>query len=99
MMENLVKVRDVIGMDSVLAGRFTGRALREAVQEIGASTIAVDFCGIEMITQSAADEFIGRLVRNSPELVRKLAFRNCIPDVRSALEWAAQNAFAVREPA
>jgi hypothetical protein len=48
-----------------------------------------------MITQSAADEFIGRIVRQHSSLVERISFANCSREVADMLQWAAEQANSV----
>ena len=87
-----------------ITGRHSGRVIREAVaaamQHRG--TVVVDFSHIEMLTQSAADEFIGRIMREHPEWIQRMRFDHCEPGVQEMIQWAADHADAVyraQEPA
>lgn len=93
-----IKVRDVVQDDSVL-GRYRGGELRRLAVEALAqeSRVRFDFDGIVIITQSAADEFIGRLRRYDEPLLDRISFANCSEDVSHMLQWAADNAFSVSE--
>ena len=80
-----------------ITGRHSGRVMREAVaaavEQRGA--VVVDFSDIEMITQSAADEFIGRIMREHPGWIRRMRFDHCEPGVQEMIQWAADHADAV----
>ena len=93
-----IKVKDIVKDDSVL-GRFLGGELRRLaiVMLQSESRVRFDFEGIVVITQSAADEFIGRLRRYDEPLLDRIAFANCSEDVSYMLQWAADNAFSVSE--
>jgi len=84
--------------DSVL-GRYRGGELRrlavEALQQ--EPRVRFDFDGIVLITQSAADEFVGRLRRYDEPLLDRIALANCCEDVSHMLQWAMDNAFSVSE--
>ena len=78
----------------VVTGRHSGRLLREAVSNAvdNWKTAVVDFSGVEVITQSAADEFVGRIVRERITLLDSVRFSNCSKEVADLLQWAAENA-------
>ena len=86
--------------DGAITGRHSGRILREnALAVLSVQPAAVmDFAGVELITQSAADEFIGRIFRQSPGLVDRIQFAHCSPAVAQMLQWAAEHANSVLEP-
>jgi hypothetical protein len=92
-MKTTIRVSDVLHTGAI-TGRHTGRVLRESV--VAALTrnpiVAVDFAGVDLLTQSAADEFIGRLVRQDADIVARISFSNCTPDVAGMLQWAAEHA-------
>ena len=48
-----------------------------------------------MMTQSAADEFIGRIVRHENALLDRIRFQHCAPAVKEMIQWAADNADSV----
>ena len=92
-MKTTIQVSDVLHTGAI-TGRHSGRVLRESV--VAAldrnPSVAVDFAGVELLTQSAADEFIGRLVRQQAGSVARISFSNCAPDVAGMLQWAAEHA-------
>ena len=93
-----IKIREIVQDDSVL-GRYWGGELRRiAVQELlQEERIRFDFEGILLITQSAADEFIGRLRRYDEPLLDRISFAKCNEDVSHMLQWPMDNAFSVNE--
>ncbi len=93
-----IKVKDIVQDDSVL-GRYRGGELRRfAVEALQTDErVRFDFDGIVLMTQSAADEFVGRLRRYDEPLLDRIAFANCSEDVSHMLQWAADNAFSVSE--
>ena len=74
-------------------GPVSGGVLRKMVAEQG--EVEMDFSGIEMMTQSAADEFIGRIVRHDNALLDLVRFQHCAPAVKEMIQWAADNADSV----
>jgi hypothetical protein len=92
-MKTTIRVSDVLHRGAI-TGRHSGRVIRESVVAALASSpiVAVDFAGVDIITQSAADEFIGRIVRQHPEIMGRISFSNCSPDVAGMLQWAAEHA-------
>lgn len=95
-MSAVIHVQSVVNDTSVM-GRYQGGVLRQqasdAVAEHG--SVEMDFSGIEMITQSAADEFIGRIVRHDEATMDSIRFRHCAPAVQDMIQWAADNADSV----
>ena len=93
-----IEVKGIVQDDSVL-GRYRGGELRrlavEALQQ--EPRVRFDFDGIVLITQSAADEFVGRLRRYDEPLLDRIAFAHCSEDVSHMLQWAMDNAFSVSE--
>jgi hypothetical protein len=96
-----VKTKTIIHVSHLLnegavTGRHSGRLIREAVIHalVTKAKVAVDFAGVEMLTQSAADEFIGRIVRQHAVLVERISFANCSREVAAMLQWAAERADA-----
>ena len=97
-MKTTIQVSEVLHAGAI-TGRHSGRVIREsAVAALIRSSIAVvDFSGVDVITQSAADEFIGRIVRQHPEIIAQISFSNCATDVANMLQWAAEHADAVSQ--
>lgn len=96
MSTTIVNVRSVVSDTSVM-GRYQGGVLRRLAAESIAShgSVMMDFSGIEMITQSAADEFIGRIARHDEAMLDGIHFQHCAPSVREMIQWAADNAESV----
>ncbi len=92
-MKPTIRVSDVLHTGAI-TGRHSGRVIRESVVAALASSpiVAVDFAGVELLTQSAADEFIGRLIRQHADIVSRVSFSNCARDVAGMLQWAAEHA-------
>jgi hypothetical protein len=85
--------------EGAITGRHSGKLLREAVLEADdrSTAIIVDFQGMDLITQSAADEFIGRIIRQHISIMRKISFSNCPSQIAEMLEWSAAHANSVFE--
>jgi hypothetical protein len=83
--------------EGAVTGRHSGRLIREAVvYSLDTNqNVVVDFAGVDMLTQSAADEFIGRIVRQHAALVARISFTNCSREVADMLQWAADQANSV----
>jgi hypothetical protein len=81
-------------LEGAVTGRHSGRLIREAVVQAldTKDNVAVDFAGVDMLAQSAADEFIGRIVRQHFALVARISFTNCSREVADMLQWAAEQA-------
>lgn len=95
-MKAIIQVSKVLH-EGAVTGRHSGRLLRESVVNAShtAGAIQVDFTGVNMITQSAADEFIGRIIRQQAHILERVSFSNCTSDVETMLQWAAEHANAV----
>ena len=95
-MEPVIHVMQ-LAEDTSVAGRYQGGVLRRAVAEALSEhpEVSVDFSGIEMVTQSAADEFVGRIMRHDESMLDRIHFRNCADSVREMIQWAADNADSV----
>jgi hypothetical protein len=83
--------------EGAVTGRHSGRLIREGVVHAldTSDNVVVDFAGVEMLTQSAADEFIGRFIRRHSALVARVSFINCSREVADMLQWAAEQANSV----
>lgn len=65
------------------------RQVEEALREAG--SITIDFGGYEA-TQSFVDELIGSLMlRHGREVVSKLVFENCSPDVKGIIRFVVRD--------
>ena len=93
-----IRIRDIVNDASVL-GRHSGGKIRRAALDALKSEdrLRLDFEGILVITQSAADEFVGRLRRYDEPALDRISFANSGSDVSHMLQWAADNAFSVDE--
>jgi hypothetical protein len=91
-----IKVREIVQDDSVL-GRFrSGELRRLAVEALKQEQrVRFDFDGSLLITQSAADEFVGRLRRYDEPWLDGSVFASCSEDVSHMLHWAMDKAFSV----
>ena len=97
-MKTIIQV-SVVLHNGAITGRHSGRVMRELLVNachLG-EPVQIDFAGVDVITQSAADEFIGRIVRQHPEIIGQISFSNCVTDVANMLQWAAENADAVNQ--
>lgn len=85
--------------EGAVTGRHSGRLIREGVVRAldTNDNVVVDFAGVDMLAQSAADEFIGRIVRQHSALVARISFTNCSREVADMLQWAAEQANSVFE--
>lgn len=94
-MKTIIQVSEVLH-EGAITGRHSGRIIREmAVNACNAGhVVQMDFAGVDVITQSAADEFIGRIVRQHPGIMGRISFSNCSSDVAGMLQWAAEHANA-----
>lgn len=97
-MKTIIQVSKVLH-EGAITGRHSGRIIREVLVQAcqAGGAVQMDFAGVDVITQSAADEFIGRIVRQHPAIIGKISFSNCSTDVASMLQWAAEHAGAVSQ--
>lgn len=94
-MKTTIQVSEVLH-GGAITGRHSGRIIRELsvnACKIG-NGVQLDFAGVDVITQSAADEFIGRIIRQHHGIIGEISFSNCSPDVAAMLQWAAEHASA-----
>ncbi len=72
-MKTIIQVSEVLH-EGAITGRHSGRVIHEMlVHACQTGTAAqVDFAGVDVITQSAADEFIGRIVRQHSEVMGQI---------------------------
>ena len=83
-----------VHLSPLAAGRLAGvRAMavsaRQRAEEILArgQEVVFDFAGIE-VTQSFVDELVGHLIlRNGPDLLDRVAFKNCSSDTQAIIEF------------
>jgi hypothetical protein len=94
--ETIIHVSHLL-QEGAVTGRHSGRLIREGVVHAlnTNENVVVDFAGVEMLTQSAADEFIGRMVRQHSALLARVSFANCSHEVAGMLQWAAEQANSV----
>ena len=97
-MKTIIQVSEVLH-EGAITGRHSGRVMREMLVNAcqAGDTVQMDFAGVDIITQSAADEFIGRIVRQHPAIIAQISFSNCATDVANMLQWAAEHADAVNQ--
>ncbi|MBI2925548.1 MAG: STAS-like domain-containing protein [Verrucomicrobia bacterium] len=92
-MKTTIRVSQVLH-EGAVTGRHGGRVLREQVVAVlaGGACVEMDFSGVDNTTQSAADEFIGRIIRQRPDLTNRISFSNCSREVAGMLQWTAEHA-------
>lgn len=73
--------------EKCISGKATGSFFRNEVQiALAKGPVIVDFEGIEVITQSFADEFLGPiLAHEGQDILRTLKFKNCSEEVQTAI--------------
>lgn len=83
-----------VQLGPLASGRLAGvRAMavstRQRAEEIlaGGQEVVFDFAGIE-VTQSFVDELVGHLIlRDGPDLLDRIIFKNCSSDTRAIIEF------------
>ena len=83
-----VQIREEFGAH--LIGRDVGKRIREQSFSGPPATwpLALEFTGVEQVTESCADELFGTLARRtSLEAVRSIELRGCAPAVREAVKY------------
>ena len=71
-----------------LGSRFSARDLRQELEDalVEHEQVTLDF-NSTFVTQSFIDKLLGVLIlKNSPEILNKVVFRNCSVDVRAILQ-------------
>ena len=96
MVQKRIEVKKLAN-DTAVVGRYLGGVLRkmtvEALSQV--DEVVVDFDGIEMLTQSSADEFVSRIMREDESMIDKIHFKHCMPRVKQMIQWAVDNADSV----
>jgi hypothetical protein len=83
----------LIEQGAFLGSRFAGRELREQIEPALATGIALDFAGVQSVTDSFLDEFLGMLiVRRGPGVLRSLVFTGCDRNTEAAIRFALEEA-------
>lgn len=75
----------------LIGARATAAPLREQIEAplLRGQEIVLDFGGVQ-VTQSFTDELIGVLIlRHGPDILDRIIFRACSPDVRAIIEFVA----------
>lgn len=75
----------------LVSARATAAPLREQVEAalLRGEECVLDFAGVQA-TQSFVDELVGVLIlRHGPDILARIIFRTCSPDVRAIVEFVA----------
>lgn len=81
------KVNEIFKGEKCISGKATGSFFRNEVEiALAKDPVVVDFEGIEVITQSFSDEFLGPiLAHEGQDILRTLKFKNCSEEVQTVI--------------
>ena len=83
----VIKVNEVFKDEKCISGKATGSFFRNEVEIVLAKTpVIIDFEGIEVITQSFSDEFLGPIfAHQGQDILKTLKFKNCSEEVQAVI--------------
>lgn len=83
----ILKVNEIFKDEKCISGKATGSFFRNEVEiALAKDPVVVDFEGIEVITQSFSDEFLGQiLAHEGQDILRTLKFKNCSEEVQAVI--------------
>ena len=87
-----LKIKDIFKDEVCIGGKANGRFLSNEVEiELARGPVTIDFAGIDLITQSFSDEFLGPIVENQGSRVFDiLHFKNCSSEIQVILTSTAR---------
>lgn len=82
-----LKMNQIFKDEKCIGGKTIGSFFRNEVEiELAKGPVLIDFEGVELITQSFSDEFLGPiLAHNGQEILRQTKFRNCSDGVQAVI--------------
>lgn len=83
----VIKVNEVFKDEKCISGKATGSFFRNEVEIVLAKNpVIIDFEGIEVITQSFSDEFLGPIfAHEGQDILKTLKFKNCSEEVQAVI--------------
>ncbi|HOE68545.1 MAG TPA: STAS-like domain-containing protein [Candidatus Omnitrophota bacterium] len=83
----VIKVNEVFKGEKCISGKATGSFFRNEVEiALAKNPVIIDFEGIEVITQSFSDEFLGPIFSHEgQDVLRTLKFKDCSEEVQAVI--------------
>ena len=81
------KMSQVFKDEKCIGGKVSGSFFRNEVEiKLAKGPVLIDFEGVDLITQSFSDEFLGPiLAHEGQEILREIKFKNCSEGVQAAI--------------
>ena len=81
------KMSQVFKDEKCIGGKASGSFFRNEVEiKLAKGPVLIDFEGVDLITQSFSDEFLGPiLAHEGQEILREIKFKNCSEGVQAAI--------------
>ena len=95
-----IKIKDIFKDEVCIGGKANGRFLSNELEiELARNSVTIDFAGIDLITQSFSDEFLGPIIEHKgSKIFDVLFFKNCSQEIQAILTSTARR-FWVDRPA
>lgn len=83
----IFKMNEIFKDEKCISGKATGSFFRNEVEiDLSKGPVTIDFEGVEAITQSFSDEFLGPILDcGGQEILRSLKFKGCSEEVQAAI--------------
>jgi hypothetical protein len=83
----IFKMKDMFKGEKCISGKATGSFFRNEVEiALAKGPVIIDFDGIEVITQSFSDEFLGPiLAHEGQDVLRTLKFKSCSEEIQAII--------------
>lgn len=93
------KMNEIFKDEKCIGGKANGSFFRNEVEiSMSKGPVIIDFEGVELITQSFSDEFLGPiLTHDGQEALRHVKFKDCSEGVRTAILSTAHRFLSDRQ--
>ena len=93
------KMRELFKEEKCIGGKASGSFFRNEIQiALPKGPVLIDFEGVELITQSFSDEFLGPILAyEGQEILRKIKFKNCSEEIQTIILSTARRFLSDRE--
>ncbi|HOW60100.1 MAG TPA: STAS-like domain-containing protein [Candidatus Omnitrophota bacterium] len=83
----IFKMKEMYKGEKCISGKATGSFFRNEVEiALAKGPVIIDFDGIEAITQSFSDEFLGPiLAHEGQDVLRTLKFKSCSEEIQAVI--------------